>query len=152
VSARSITAATLLGLLILTSVVAGASRLLGVARLGGDMARLPTFEQRRLTLFGPPYAGVRQLRAAMPANATIDFVMLVPEARDIAVLGGADLQPRDVRFFDGWDAWKLRKRAEFLHDARAANAPPGPPPPPAQFVVAVDPRKKLPFRIVNPAP
>jgi hypothetical protein len=142
----------LLGALTLASVVAGASRLLGVTRLALDMARRPTLAERRLALFGPWYGGVQQLAAATPRDATIDFVMIVPEARDIAVLGGADLQPRDVRFFDGWDAWKQRKRAEFLHDAHAANAATGAPPSPARFVVTVDPRSDPPCRLVHPVP
>ncbi len=150
-SARSIVAEASLALLVLSSVAAGAGRLRSIALLTRDMARLRSTEERRLVLFGPWYASVQHLRTAIPAKATVDFVMLTPDARDLAVLGGAELQPRDVRFFDGWEAWKLRKRAEFLHDARAANAAPGLALTSAQFVVTVDPKSDPPFRIV-PAP
>lgn len=136
----------LLVLIVASSVFAGAKRYYETARLAAQMARLPDLETRRRVLFGHWYEGVQRLRAATPSNATIDFVMVRPEARDIAVLGAAELQPRDVRLFDGWDAWKQRRRAVLLHDDRAANAVAGPPPSPAQFVVAVDPQAPEPFR------
>lgn len=131
------------------SVIAGAPRLVETLRLARELARQPDAEGRRVVIFGPWYAAVQRLRDATPANATIDFVMLRAEARDIAVLGAAELQPRDVRLFDGWDAWRARNRAILLHDDRAANAVPGPPPLPAQFVVVVDPAADPPFRIVE---
>lgn len=140
----------LLVLLAAGTVAAGARRIGDTARLARELARLPDLEARRTQLFGPWYAAVADLRRAIPADAAIDFVMLRPEARDIAVLGAAELQPRDVRLFDGWEAWRARRRATLLHDARAANAVPGPPPAPAQFVVAVDPAATPPLRIVRP--
>jgi hypothetical protein len=136
----------LVALIVASTIAAGAKRLYDTAQLAVQLARVPDLEGRRRVLFGPWYEGVQRLRRATPANATIDFVMLRPEARDIAILGAAELQPRDVRLFDGWDAWKQRRRAELLHDARAANAAPGPPPPRARFVVAVDPSAPEPFR------
>ena len=137
----------LLILLVASSVFAGSKRLLDVARLTRDLARLDGVETRRATLFGPWYVAVQQLRREIPENATIDFVMLRPDARDIAILGAAELQPRDVRLFDGWDAWKHRTRAELLHDARAANAVVGPPPARASFIVIVDPGAEPPLRL-----
>ena len=136
----------LLVLIVAATVAAGARRLYDTAALATQMARLPDLEARRAQLFGAWYGGVQRLRDATPPDAAIDFVMIRPEARDIAVLAAAELQPRDVRLFDGWDAWKQRKRAVLLHDARAANAAPGPPPSRAQLVVIVDPQAPEPFR------
>lgn len=136
----------ILVLIVASTVLAGVKPLADTARLSYQLACLPDLETRRATLFGSWYPGVQRLRRETPPDATIDFVMLRPEARDIAVLGAAELQPRDVRLFDGWTAWKQRKRAELLHDARAANAVPGPPPSPARFVVVVDPAAPEPFR------
>lgn len=124
--------------IVATTILSGAKRLYETADLAWHLGQIRDLEARKLTLFGPWYAGVQRLRRETPPDATIDFVMLRPEARDIAVLGAAELQPRDVRLFDGWEHWKARRRAELLHDARAANAAPGPPPSAARFVVAVD--------------
>ena len=131
----SIARSIFVALIVIGSVIAGAPRLLDLARLTRDMARLRTFEERRERLFGPWYSQVKRLRAP----PTVDFIMLKPAARDIAVLSAAELYPRDVRFFDGWEAWKQRKRAEFLHDPRAVNAPPGSKPGPARLVVVIEP-------------
>jgi hypothetical protein len=141
----------LLILLVATSLLAGAKRLGDTARLARELGKLDTLEERRARLFGNWYVAMQQLRHATPNDATIDFVMLHAEGRDIAVLAAAELQPRDVRLFDGWDAWKRRSRAELLHDARAANAAPGPLPGPAQFVVAVDPTHEPPLRLLTNA-
>ena len=140
----------LLALFVASTVFAGAKRLAETTTLAYGLARLPDLESRRARVFGPWYESVRRLRNETPSDATIDFVMVRPEARDIAVLGAAELQPRDVRLFDGWTAWELRTRAELLHDARAANAVPGPPPSPARFVVSVDPQAAEPLQIVTP--
>lgn len=136
----------LIVLIVASSVVSGARRLYDVAHLAVQLARQPDLDTRRRVLFGPWFEGVQRLARETPPSATIDFVMLRPEARDIAVLGAAELQPRDVRLFDGWEAWKQRKRAELLHDTRAANAAPGPPPSRARLVVTVDPSLPEPFR------
>lgn len=133
-------------LLVASTVFAGGKRLGDTARLAYHLRALPDLEARRAVLFGPWYVAVQQVRRDTPANATIDFVMVRPEARDIAVLAAAELQPRDVRLFDGWEAWKERRRAVLLHDARAANAVPGPRPAPAQFVFVVDPAAEPPLR------
>lgn len=133
-------------LLVASTVFAGGKRLGDTARLAYQLRALPDLEARRAMLFGPWYAAVQQVRRDTPVNATIDFVMVRPEARDIAVLAAAELQPRDVRLFDGWEAWKERRRAMLLHDARAANAVPGPPPAAAHFVFAVDPAAEPPLR------
>lgn len=107
-------------------------------------------EERKAMLFAPWYAEAVELGRRVPRHGSIDFVMVTPNARDIAVLAGAVLQPRDVRFFDGWDAWRTRTRARFLHDERAANAAAGPPPAPSDVVVAVDPAATPQFRVVSP--
>lgn len=124
-------------LFLATIVPYGAPRYVAALREARDLAKL-SMAQRRAELFGNWYADAMQLQAALPRNASIDFVMLTPAARDVAVLAGAALQPRDCRFFDGWDAWRARRRYAFLRDARAANAAPGPPPGPADAVVVVD--------------
>jgi hypothetical protein len=139
----------ILALLMASMIYAGGQRLSGTARLAYDLRQLPDLEARRVRCFGNWYVAAAHLRDHTPVNATIDFVMVRPEARDIAVLAAAELQPRDVRLFDGWDAWKQRRRAILLHDARAANAVPGPPPAPAQFVVAVDPAVEPPLREIR---
>jgi len=126
-----------IALFLATIVPYGAPRYLGALREARGLAKLP-MAQRRAELFGTWYADTLRLQAAVPRTASIDFVMLTPAARDVAVLAGATLQPRDCRFFDGWDAWRARRRFAFLQDARAANAAPGPPPGPADAVVVVD--------------
>ena len=120
-----------------TIVPFGAPRYLAVLREARGLAKLP-MKQRRVELFGNWYADAVRLQREVSPTKSIDFVMLTPAACDVAVLAGAVLQPRDCRYFDGWDAWRARRRAEFLHDARAANAVPGPPPGPAAVVVVVD--------------
>jgi hypothetical protein len=75
--------------------------------------------------FEPPGPSLAQ---RIPRTATVDIVMLSPRARESAVFLGAELAPRDVRFFDGWEAWRARRRAAFMNDPRAVNAAPGPPP------------------------
>jgi hypothetical protein len=82
----------------------------------------------------------RTYRAApatrVPGTGPVDIIILTPAARERAVFLGAELAPRrDVRFFDSREAWRARRRAVFMHDRRAANAPPGPPPGPAEVVL-----------------
>jgi hypothetical protein len=139
-----------LALLLLSVVIASHRRLLETARLSVAMARIGSWDERRATLFGDWYRDVLTLRRSIPPHEAVDFVMTKPPARDIAVLAGAELGPRDVRFFDGWDAWRARKRADFLHDARAANAIPAPPPSVARYVVAVDPDARPRLKLVAP--
>ena len=136
----------LIVLIVASSVASGAKRLYDTARFAVGIAPHRDLDSRRRIVFGAWYEGVQRLRSATPPDATIDFVMMRPEARDIAVLAATELQPRDVRLFDGEDAWRQRRRAELLHDARAANAAPGPPPSRAQLVVIVDPSAPEPFR------
>lgn len=138
-----------IALFVATMIVAGAPRLRETFRTARDLAPL-TMESRCARLFGAWYPAISELKRDTPSNATIDFVLIRPEARDIAVLGAAELQPRDVRLFDGWDAWRARRRAILLHDDRAANAVPGPPPGVAQFVVIVDPAAEPPLRKSEP--
>ena len=107
-----------------------------------------SMEERKAALFAPWYAEATALARSVPADSAIDFVMVKPGARDIAVLAGAVLQPRDVRFFDGCDSWRSRKRAAFLHDDRAVNAAPGPAPAPAAVAVVVDAEAVPQFRVV----
>ena len=119
-----------------------------LVRLAMQLAPLP-MEERERALFGPWYAQAEEIRASVPQHASIDFVLLRPEARDLAVLAGALMYPRDARYFDGWDAWRARRRAEFMNDSRAVNAAPGPPPPPAPFVVVADPAATPQLRLVE---
>jgi hypothetical protein len=84
-----------------------------------------------------------EIEARVPRGGTVDIVMLTPGARERAVFLGADLHPRDVRFFEGWEAWRARRRAIFMHDARAVNAPPGPPPGPPHLVVEIGEKARI---------
>jgi hypothetical protein len=135
---RSVVSIVAISLVAMSVIVYGAPRLAAVVRLALQFAPL-TMEERRSTLFGPWYGNVQKLKQTIPPSAAVDFVMVRSEARDLAVLSGALLQPRDCRYFQGWDGWRRRQRVEFLLDARAANAPPGPPPAAASFVILVDP-------------
>lgn len=104
-------------------------------------------EARRRIAFGPWHGVVEEVRRRVAESGSVDFVLLTPEGRDVAVFAGAALAPRDCRYFDGWDDWRARRRAIFFHDARAANAPAGPPPGAASLVVVVDGRLDPPLRI-----
>lgn len=95
-------------------------------------------DDRRVDIYGAWYRELRRIRASVPERASVDIVMANADARDTAVFAGAMLEPRDVRYFAGWDAFRRRERARFLLDARAANAPPGPPPGPADAVLLID--------------
>jgi hypothetical protein len=140
----------ILAAVVASTVYAGAPRLMETAQLALTMPRFRDVDARRAILFGSWYRAVRQIDGVAPRDASIDFVLLRPEARDIAVLGAAELQPRDVRLFDGWDGWKQRKRTILIHGERAANAVVGPPPLPAPFVVAVDPNAEPPLKLTEP--
>lgn len=94
--------------------------------------------ERKRIVYGTWMPVVEEIRRRVPPGGAIDVVMLTPQARETAVFAGAELAQRDVLFFEGWDAWRARKRATFFHDDRAANAPPGPPPGAAALVVTVD--------------
>jgi hypothetical protein len=104
-------------------------------------------EAKRRITSGSWYVTIAEVRRRVPASGSVDFVMLTPEGRDVAVFAGAALAPRDCRFFSGWDDWRARRRATFFQDERAANAPPGPPPGAASCVVLVDGRLDPPLRI-----
>lgn len=106
-----------------------------------------TDEVRRRVVLGSWHAVVEEVRGRVPESGAIDFVMVTPEGRDVAVFAGAALAPRDCRYFDGWDDWRARRRAVFFHDDRAANAAPGPAPGEADLVVVVDGRIDPPLRI-----
>jgi hypothetical protein len=136
----------ILVLLVLSIVVGGGKRLYETGRFAFQIAHEADLEKRRRIVFGGWYEGVQRLRRDTPPDASIDFVMLRPDARDLAVLAAAELQPRDVRLFDGWTAWKQRRRAALLHDRKAANAASASPPSPAQIVVVIDPAAEEPFR------
>ena len=106
-------------------------------RTAAALRELPVDERRRV-LYGDWVRVTDQIRATVPPGDSVDMVMLTPAARELAVFAGVELGLRDVRFFEGWDAWRSRHRAQFMGDPRAVNAPPGPLPPAARVVVAVD--------------
>jgi hypothetical protein len=110
-----------------------------------------TMIERKTALLAPWYGQSLALRTAVPEEGAVDFVMARPAARDFAVLAGAVMHPRDVRFFDGWPAWRERRRADFVHDARAVNAAPGPAPGAAAVVVLIDPEATPQFRVITAA-
>lgn len=148
-SARAYAHAILLVVFVVSTVGSGVRAYLALAQNAASLRHL-SMEERRRTLFAPWYGEVVALRDAVPANASIDMVMIVPGARDVAVLAGPLLQPRDVRYFDGWTAWRHRTRARFLHDERAANAVSNRPlPGRAHMTVAVDPTTTPIFKVVR---
>lgn len=127
-----------LAVVVISSIGYGARDYYALGRIARDLQPL-TMEQRREALFAPWYAEVAAIRAELPVESSIDFVMLTPQARDVAVLAGPLLQPRDVRYFDGWEAWRKRERARFFHDDKATNAIAGSPPGAANVTFTIDP-------------
>ena len=99
---------------------------------------------RQASAWRAPRDAVREaIEARAPRGGAVDIVMLSAAARERAVFLGASLGARDVRFFDGWAAWRMRKRAIFMHDARAVNAAPGPPPGPPNVVVEIGEKARI---------
>jgi hypothetical protein len=131
-------AASFLVLLQAGAIWYGTPPLLQLSRLARSLAPR-SMAERRDELFGPWYVEAEQLRAAIPRGAVVDIVMTSPNARDIAVLAGAMLQPCTCQYFDGTRAWRQRQQAIFLHDARAANAAPGNLVRPGQFIIVANP-------------
>lgn len=80
-------------------------------------------------------------------NAPVDFVMLDPGARDLAVFTAARIAPRPVRLFEGRAAWEQRTPAILFRDDRAANAVPVPPTSKAATIVFIDSRREPPMWI-----
>lgn len=138
----------LIAALVGASLWVGFPELFSILRLSASLAQ-KTPEERRASLFAPWYADVVRLRNDVPRHASIDLVMISPRARDVAVLAGPLLQPRDVRYFDGFADWQARRRAVFLLGDKAANAVPGPPPGPADVTVMVDPGSTPVFVVVR---
>lgn len=99
--------------------------------------------ERKRVVLGTWVSVVEEIRARVPAGGSVDVVMLTPQAREMAVFAGAELARRDVRFFDGWEAWRARERATFFRDDRAANAPAGSTPGPASLVVTIDSEMRI---------
>lgn len=117
--------------------IATGRELWSLLRDAAAIRRLPLDERRR-AVYGDWTRVTDHIRATVPPAGAVDMVMLTPNARELAVFAGVELGLRDVRFFDGWDAWRSRDRARFMNDVRAVNAPPGPPPDAARVVVTVD--------------
>ena len=108
---------------------------------------LPMSEaDRRLALLGWPERIAREL-TKLGSHEPIDFVILDPGARDLAVFTAARVAPRPSRLFEGRQAFEQRKPAILFRDDRAANAVPGPPSIKARTVVVVDSRREPPMWI-----
>jgi hypothetical protein len=118
------------------------------ARAAHALRVLPR-EQRSQVIFAWQYTIARELRSRTGPEDAIDIIMAVPESRDLAVFAAGFLAPRPIRFFDGTDAWKQRRRAVFFHDDLAANAPNRALPGKAAVTVILDPRKEPPYRILD---
>lgn len=146
VRVRELIVAAILTVIFLPAAVTSSRQLVTRARFAASLAPLPKAERQR-AVYGPAYGMAEEIRRRAGDSDAVDFVMLTPEARDLAVFTGALVAPRPVRFFLGEDAWRRRERATFFHDARAANAPPGAPPGRAAVVVLVDPRATPPMRV-----
>ena len=118
------------------------------ARIARELRSLPP-DVRMRAIFGWQHVIAQDVtRRAGPGDA-VDFVMTVPEARDLAVLTAPFLAPRPIRFFDSMETWRSRKRADFFHDDQAANAPNRSAPAPAAVTVVIDPRLDPPYSIVD---
>lgn len=124
-----------------TSVRALAQR----GRAARELRSLPP-DVRARAIFGWPVVIAREVSAAN----SIDLVMTSGDERDLAVFTGALLAPREVRYFAGMEAWRLRQRAIFFHDSSSANAPTTEPPPRAAVTVVLDQRREPPYFILNP--
>jgi hypothetical protein len=135
-------------LILLATLPWAADDFLALGKLANAQRSL-AMEQRKASLFGAWYVEARALRDSLPPGATVDFVMTDGAAGDIAVLAAAELQPHDVRFFEGWDAWRARERAIFLRDEKAANAPNLTPPALSDVVVAVSGSSVPHLRVVS---
>ena len=135
-------------IVLLSVLVAGVPTYAKVVRLAASLMPL-SMQERRVALFGAPYQAAISMRRTLHPGATIDIVMMTPEARDVAILTGSELHGYDCQFFEGVDAWQLRKRAAFFRDARAANAVPGPPPTRASVVLTVAPGADASLRVLR---
>ncbi len=83
----------------------------------------------------------------LDSREPIDFVMLDPAARDLAVFTAGLVAPRPARLFEGRAEWEQRKPAILFRDDRAANAVPAPPTSKAATVVLIDSRREPPMWI-----
>lgn len=117
-------------------VVMSARALLDTVAQAVSLARTARPEHR-VALFGEWQNSVEAIRAGTGNTDTIDFVMIGTSSRDLAVFAGAQLRPRRMQFFDGWDAWRQREPAKFMRDSRAANKPPAVTVVPPDFIVVV---------------
>ena len=123
-----------------TSVRALAQR----ARAARELRSLPP-DVRARAIFGWPVVIAREVAAA----DSIDLVMTSDSERDLAVFTGALLAPREIRYFAGMEAWRLRQRAIFFHDSSSANAPNVVPPGRAAVTVVLDQRREPPYTILG---
>ena len=122
--------------------------LMNRARTAYEIRSLPA-DVRMRAIFGWQHTIAQAVAARVGRHDSVDFVMATPEARDLAVLTAAFLAPRPIRFFDGMDAWRARRRAIFFHDEQSANAPNRSAPDPAALTVVLDPRRDPPYFIVD---
>jgi hypothetical protein len=102
-------------------------------------------EERTRAILGWPVVIARDVAAA----DSVDIVMTSDNERDLAVFTGAFLAPREIRYFAGMDAWRLRQRAIFFHDDSSANAPNAVPPGRAAVTVVLDQRREPPYSILG---
>lgn len=114
------------------------------ARTAHEIRSLPA-EVRMRAIFGWQHVIAQDVAARVGRHESVDFVMATPEARDLAVLTAPFLAPRPIRFFDGMEAWRTRKRAIFFHDDQSANAPNRSAPDSAAVTVVLDPRRDPPY-------
>lgn len=117
------------------------------ARARFATALLPASEaERRVMVLGWPERIGSELQK-LDSNEPVDFVMLDPDARDLAVFTAARIAPRPVRLFEGRAAWEQRTPALLFRDDRAANAVPAPPTSKAATIVFIDSRRQPPMWI-----
>lgn len=137
---RQIAAAIAFVLVLAPAVPTSVRALVQRARDARHLRSLPP-DQRARAIFGWPCVIAREVAGAK----SVDLVMTSNHERDLAVFTGALLAPREIRYFSGMDAWRLRQRAIFFHDDTSANAPNQVPPPRADVTVVLDQRRDPPY-------
>lgn len=141
---RRIVAAIAFVLIVVPAVPMSVRALAQRARAARDLRSL-TPDERSRAIFGWPFVIAREVASAK----SVDLVMTSGDERDLAVFTGALLAPREIRYFSGMEAWRLRQRAIFFHDSTSANAPNIAPPPRADVTVVLDQRREPPYFILG---
>lgn len=98
--------------------------------------------ERRAALLGDWTRNAAAIAAGLSPQARVDLVFTDERGRELAPFIAAELYPRAVWCYDGWEAWRARTPAPFIRDARAVNASAAPPAA-SDAVVEIDPQLRL---------